>query len=255
MGKRTACVSSSHETENTTLRESGSRKRKKRVTTTVSTQRRGLWPALAILPQPGRSFRGPPLGHVLARQNVEFGQSRTEEMAGVDTAGSSGSRGLPLLDCCQVWCKKSRTPTHRAWHRFGAYPPGPTRGPFFGILPLADAKYWRGLWARRSDRGSIFQSHVTNFLQTVDRGTLESRIELGPLCPSIARGALHGGAAFSHSVEFPWRFPLPNLHINPYLERVALLQESGVERWLGSDGAWNYAWTTPRGIPRAFPGD
>jgi len=152
---------------------------------------------------------------------VKFAKAVLEEMAGVEQpvllVQDYHFGLLPRL------VKKARPDARVAifWH----IPwPNPET---FGICP----------WQRELLEGLLgadligfhIQSHCTNFLQTVDR-TLESRIDWDHFAVNREE---HRTAVkpFPISVEFPGVSPTPPDH-NPYLERVALLQESGVEALL-----------------------
>ena len=179
----------------------------------------GLWP-LCHIAHTRPTFRVADWDHY-CKANVKFAKAVLEEMAGVEQpvllVQDYHFGLLPRL------VKKARPDARVAifWH----IPwPNPET---FGICP----------WQRELLEGLLgadliafhIQSHCTNFLQTVDR-TLESRIDWDHFAVNREE---HRTAVkpFPISVEFPGVSPTPPDH-NPYLERVALLQESGVEALL-----------------------
>ena len=179
----------------------------------------GLWP-LCHIAHTRPMFRVSDWEHY-CKANVKFAKAVLEEMAGVEQpvllVQDYHFGLLPRL------VKKARPDARVAifWH----IPwPNPET---FGICP----------WQRELLEGLLgadligfhIQSHCTNFLQTVDR-TLESRIDWDHFAVNREE---HRTAVkpFPISVEFPGVSPTPPDH-NPYLERVALLQESGVEALL-----------------------
>jgi len=179
----------------------------------------GLWP-LCHIAHTRPTFRVSDWDHY-CKANVKFAKAVLEEMAGVEQpvllVQDYHFGLLPRL------VKKARPDARVAifWH----IPwPNPET---FGICP----------WQRELLEGLLgadliafhIQSHCTNFLQTVDR-TLESRIDWDHFAVNREE---HRTAVkpFPISVEFPGVSPTPPDH-NPYLERVALLQESGVEALL-----------------------
>ena len=179
----------------------------------------GLWP-LCHIAHTRPMFRVSDWEHY-CKANVKFAKAVLEEMAGVEQpvllVQDYHFGLLPRL------VKKARPDARVAifWH----IPwPNPET---FGICP----------WQRELLEGLLgadligfhIQSHCTNFLQTVDR-TLESRIDWDHFAVNREE---HRTAVkpFPISVEFPGISTAPPDH-NPYLERVALLQESGVEALL-----------------------
>jgi trehalose-6-phosphate synthase len=176
----------------------------------------GLWP-LCHIAHTRPMFRVSDWEHY-TRANVKFAKAVLEEMAGTE-------RPLLLVQDYHFGLlprlvKKARPDARVAifWH----IPwPNPET---FGICP----------WQRELLEGLLgadligfhIQSHCTNFLQTVDR-TLESRIEWDHFAVNREE---HRTAVkpFPISVEFP-STPRPQPEQSAYLERVALLQESGLE--------------------------
>jgi alpha,alpha-trehalose-phosphate synthase [UDP-forming] len=175
----------------------------------------GLWP-LCHIAHTRPMFRVSDWEHY-AKANVKFAKAVLEEMAGTEApvllVQDYHFALLPRL------VKKARPDARVAifWH----IPwPNPET---FGICP----------WQRELLEGLLgadligfhIQSHCTNFLQTVDR-TLESRIDWEHF--AVDREA-HRTAVkpFPISVEVPAARVQPEQ--NAYEERVALLQESGVE--------------------------
>ena len=175
----------------------------------------GLWP-LCHIAHTRPMFRVSDWEHY-AKANVKFAKAVLEEMAGTEApvllVQDYHFGLLPRL------VKKARPDARVAifWH----IPwPNPET---FGICP----------WQRELLEGLLgadligfhIQSHCTNFLQTVDR-TLESRIDWEHF--AVDRES-HRTAVkpFPISVEVPAARVQPEQ--NAYEERVALLQESGVE--------------------------
>jgi alpha,alpha-trehalose-phosphate synthase [UDP-forming] len=175
----------------------------------------GLWP-LCHIAHTRPMFRVSDWEHY-AKANVKFAKAVLEEMAGTEApvllVQDYHFALLPRL------VKKARPDARVAifWH----IPwPNPET---FGICP----------WQRELLEGLLgadligfhIQSHCTNFLQTVDR-TLESRIDWEHF--AVDRES-HRTAVkpFPISVEVPAARVQPEQ--NAYEERVALLQESGVE--------------------------
>jgi trehalose-6-phosphate synthase len=176
----------------------------------------GLWP-LCHIAHTRPMFRVSDWEHY-AKANVKFAKAVLEEMSGtkrpVLLVQDYHFGLLPLL------VKKARPDARVAifWH----IPwPNPET---FGICP----------WQRELLEGLLgadligfhVQSHCTNFLQTVDR-TLESRIDWDHFAVNREE---HRTAVkpFPISVEFP-SAPRIQPEQNAYLERVELLQESGVQ--------------------------
>src|SRR5713101_203556 len=176
----------------------------------------GLWP-LCHIAHTRPTFRESDWKHY-SKANVKFAKAVLEEMAGIEEpvllVQDYHFGLLPRL------VKKARPDARVAifWH----IPwPNPET---FGICP----------WQRELLEGLLgadligfhIQSHCTNFLQTVDR-TLESRIDWDHFAVNREE---HRTAVkpFPISVDFPATSPTQPDR-NPYLERVALLQESGVE--------------------------
>jgi trehalose-6-phosphate synthase len=176
----------------------------------------GLWP-LCHIAHTRPMFRVSDWEHY-SKANMKFARAVLEEMAGTEQpvllVQDYHFGLLPRL------VKKARPDARVAifWH----IPwPNPET---FGICP----------WQRELLEGLLgadligfhIQSHCTNFLQTVDR-TLESRIDWERFAVNREE---HRTAVkpFPISVEFP-STPRVQPEQNNYLERVALLQESGVE--------------------------
>jgi trehalose-6-phosphate synthase len=176
----------------------------------------GLWP-LCHIAHTRPMFRVSDWEHY-AKANVKFAKAVLEEMSGtkrpVLLVQDYHFGLLPLL------VKKARPDARVAifWH----IPwPNPET---FGICP----------WQRELLEGLLgadligfhVQSHCTNFLQTVDR-TLESRIDWDHFAVNREE---HRTAVkpFPISVEFS-STPRAQPEQSAYLERVELLQESGVE--------------------------
>jgi trehalose 6-phosphate synthase len=176
----------------------------------------GLWP-LCHIAHTRPMFRVSDWEHY-SKANVKFAKAVLEEMAGTEQpvllVQDYHFGLLPRL------VKKARPDARVAifWH----IPwPNPET---FGICP----------WQRELLEGLLgadligfhIQSHCTNFLQTVDR-TLESRIDWERFAVNREE---HRTAVkpFPISVEFPSTLR-PQPEQNTYLERVALLQELGVE--------------------------
>jgi trehalose-6-phosphate synthase len=176
----------------------------------------GLWP-LCHIAHTRPMFRVSDWEHY-GKANAKFAKAVVEEMAGTEQpvllVQDYHFGLLPLL------VKKARPDARVAifWH----IPwPNPET---FGICP----------WQRELLEGLLgadligfhIQSHCTNFLQTVDR-TLESRIDWDHFV--VNREEHHTAVKpFPISVDFPGISPVQP-DCNAYLERVALLQESGVE--------------------------
>ena len=176
----------------------------------------GLWP-LCHIAHTRPMFRVSDWEHY-SKANVKFARAVLEEMAGTEQpvllVQDYHFGLLPRL------VKKARPDARVAifWH----IPwPNPET---FGICP----------WQRELLEGLLgadligfhIQSHCTNFLQTVDR-TLESRIDWERFAVNREE---HRTAVkpFPISVEFT-STSRPQPEQNTYLERVALLQEAGVE--------------------------
>ena len=176
----------------------------------------GLWP-LCHIAHTRPMFRVSDWEHY-SKANVKFAKAVLEEMAGTEQpvllVQDYHFGLLPRL------VKKARPDARVAifWH----IPwPNPET---FGICP----------WQRELLEGLLgadlvgfhIQSHCTNFLQTVDR-TLESRIDWERFAVNREE---HRTAVkpFPISVEFT-STSRARSEQNNYLERVALLQESGVE--------------------------
>jgi trehalose 6-phosphate synthase len=176
----------------------------------------GLWP-LCHIAHTRPMFRVSDWEHY-AKANMKFAKAVLEELAGTEQpvllVQDYHFGLLPRL------VKKARPDARVAifWH----IPwPNPET---FGICP----------WQRELLEGLLgadligfhIQAHCTSFLQTVDR-TLESRIDWEHFAVN-REGHRTAVKPFPISVEFPTLSPTQSGQ-NTYLERVALLQESGVE--------------------------
>ena len=176
----------------------------------------GLWP-LCHIAHTRPMFRVSDWEHY-SQANVKFAKAVLDEMAGTEQpvllVQDYHFALLPRL------VKRARPDARVAifWH----IPwPNPET---FGICP----------WQRELLEGLLgadligfhIQSHCTNFLQTVDR-TLESRIDWDHFAVNREE---HRTAVkpFPISVDFPGISPVEPDR-NPYLERMAILQESSVE--------------------------
>ncbi len=176
----------------------------------------GLWP-LCHIAHTRPVFRVSDWEHY-AKANMKFAKAVLEEMAGTEQpvllVQDYHFALLPQM------VKKARPDARVAifWH----IPwPNPET---FGICP----------WQRELLEGLLgadligfhIQSHCTNFLQTVDR-SLESRIDWEHFAVNREK---HRTAVkpFPISVDFPTA-PRAEPEQNTYLERAAILQESGVE--------------------------
>jgi alpha,alpha-trehalose-phosphate synthase [UDP-forming] len=176
----------------------------------------GLWP-LCHIAHTRPSFRAADWDHYLAA-NMKFAEAVLEEMKDTDRpvllAQDYHFALLPRLI-------KAKRPDARVaifWHIPWPNPES------FGICP----------WQRELLHGLLgadvvgfhVQSHCNNFLQTVDR-TLESRIDWEHFAVQ-REGHRTVVKPFPISVEFPERQTAAEQE-SPYVQRVALLRELGVE--------------------------
>jgi trehalose 6-phosphate synthase len=177
----------------------------------------GLWP-LCHIAHTRPSFRTADWDHYVA-VNEKFSEAILEEMSGIDRpvllAQDYHFALLPRL-------VKAKRPDARVaifWHI-----PWPN-SESFGICP----------WQRELLQGLLgadvigfhVQAHCNNFLYTVDR-TLESRIDWEHFAVE-REGHRSIVKPFPISVEFPEGEPSAGEAESPYLQRVALLRELGVQ--------------------------
>jgi trehalose 6-phosphate synthase len=177
----------------------------------------GLWP-LCHVAHTRPIFRAPDW-ECSEAANQKFARAILEEMSGTDSpvvlVQDYHFALLPQL------VKKERPDARIAifWHI--PWPSSET----FGICPW-QAELLSGMLGADLV-GFHVQAHCTNFLDTVDR-TLESRIDWEHFAVNRA-GHRTVVKPFPISVEFP-KVPVgPDDEDSPYLDRVALLRELGVE--------------------------
>jgi trehalose-6-phosphate synthase len=177
----------------------------------------GLWP-LCHVAHTRPIFRAPDWGYYEAA-NQKFARAILEEMSGTDSpvvlVQDYHFALLPRL------VKKERPDARIAifWHI--PWPSSET----FGICPW-QAELLNGMLGADLV-GFHVQAHCTNFLDTVDR-SLESRIDWEHFAVNRA-GHRTVVKPFPISVEFPKTPVGLDKGDSPYLDRVALLRELGVE--------------------------
>lgn len=177
----------------------------------------GLWP-LCHVAHTRPIFRAPDWKHY-EEANQKFARAVLEEMSGTDSpvllVQDYHFALLPRL------VKKERPDARLAifWHI--PWPSSET----FGICPW-QAELLDGMLGADLV-GFHVQAHCTNFLDTVDR-TLESRIDWEHFAVNRA-GHRTVVKPFPISVEFPETTTAVNVESSPYLDRIAILRELGVE--------------------------